>query len=126
MQTNNDDMVIDHPVSVCACQMQIEGDNDLDEHAMDEDLDQGFCDEAMDEDFDEDFDYNQNFAYEAIDPDGFDYNQGFAYEPMDQGFAYEPMDQGFAQSEIHIEFPERASIRFAFANGVRYLVLTNM
>ena len=115
MQTNNDDMVIDHPVSVCACQMQIEGDNDLDEHAMDEDLDQAFCDEAMDEDFDEDLD--QGFAYEAIDPDGFDYNQGFAYEPI---------DQGFPQSEIHIEFPEGASIRFAFANGVRYLVLTNM
>ena len=117
MQTNNDDMVIDHPVSVCACQMQIEGDNDLDEHAMDEDLDQGFCNEDLDldEDFDQGFD--QGFAYEAIDPDGFDYNQGFAYEPM---------DQGFAQSEIHIEFPERASIRFAFANGVRYLVLTNM
>lgn len=123
MQTNDDDMVIDHPVSVCACQMQIEGDDDCDEHAMDEDLDQGFCnedlDEAMDEDLDEDLD--QNFAYEAIDPDGFDYNQGFAYEPIDQGF-----NQGFAQSEIHIEFPEGASIRFAFVNGVRYLVLTNM
>ena len=106
MQTNNDDMVIDHPVSVCACQMQIEGDNDLDEHAMDEELDQGFCDEDFDEDLDEDLD--QGFAYEAIDPDGFDYNQGFA------------------QSEIHIEFPEGASIRFAFVNGVRYLVLTYM
>ena len=108
MQTNDDDMVVDYPVSVCACQMQIEGDNDLDEHAMDEDLDQGFCNEDLDldEDFDQGFD--QGFAYEAIDPDGFDYNQGFA------------------QSEIHIEFPEGASIRFAFVNGVRYLVLTNM
>ena len=108
MQTNDDDMVIDHPVSVCECQMQIEGDDDCDEHAMDEDLDQGFCNEDLDldEDFDQGFD--QGFAYEAIDPDGFDYNQGFA------------------QSEIHIEFPEGASIRFAFVNGVRYLVLTNM
>jgi len=115
MQNNDDDMVIDYPVSVCACQMQIEGDDDLDE-----DLDQGFCHEDLDQGFDEDLD--QGFDYEAIDPDGFDYNQ----EPMDQGFDYEPMDQGFAQSEIHIEFPEGASIRFAFVNGVRYLVLTNM
>ena len=123
MQTNDDDMVVDYPVSVCECQMQIEGDDDCDEHAMDEDLDQGFCnedldqgfcnedlDQGFDQGFDEDLDqgFDQGFAYEAIDPDGFDYNQGFA------------------QSEIHIEFPEGASIRFAFVNGVRYLVLTNM
>ena len=110
MQTNDDDMVVDYPVSLSACQMQIEGDDDCDEHAMDEDLDQGFCNEDLDQGFDEDLDqgFDQGFAYEAIDPDGFDYNQGFA------------------QSEIHIEFPEGASIRFAFVNGVRYLVLTNM
>ena len=78
MQNNDDDMVIDHQVSVCACQMQIEGDNELDE-----DLDQGFCDE----------DWDQHW------------------------------DQGFAQSEIHIEFPEGASIGFTFVNGIRYLVL---
>ena len=78
MQNNDDDMVIDHQVSVCACQMQIEGDNELDE-----DLDQGFCDE----------DWDQHW------------------------------DQGFDQSEIHIEFPEGASIGFTFVNGIRYLVL---
>ena len=62
MQNNDDDMVIDHQVSVCACQMQIEGDNELDE-----DLDQGFCDEG----FDQGFDYNQ----EPMDQD---WNQDFA------------------------------------------------
>ena len=96
MQNNDDDMVIDHQVSVCACQMQIEGDNELDE-----DLDQGFCDEdAMDEDLDQGFD------------------EGFCDEDFDQDW-----DQGFAQSEIHIEFPEGASIGFTFVNGIRYLVL---
>ena len=96
MQTNDDDMVIDYPVSVCACQMQIEGDNELDE-----DLDQGFCHEdAMDEDLDQGFD------------------EGFCDEDFDQDW-----DQGFAQSEIHIEFPEGASIGFTFVNGIRYLVL---
>lgn len=111
MQNNDDDMVIDHQVSVCACQMQIEGDNELDE-----DLDQGFCDEdAMDEDLDEgfcdeDFDQDWNQGFDQ----GFDYNP----EPMDQHW-----DQGFAQSEIHIEFPEGASIGFTFVNGIRYLVL---
>jgi hypothetical protein len=103
MQNNDDDMVIDHQVSVCACQMQIEGDNELDE-----DLDQGFCHEdAMDEDLD------QGFCDEGFDQ-GFDYNQ----EPMDQDW-----NQDFAQSEIYIEFPEGASIGFTFVNGIRYLVL---
>ena len=97
MQNNDDDMVIDHQVSVCACQMQIEGDNELDE-----DLDEGFCDEDFDQDWNQGFDQ------------GFDYNP----EPMDQHW-----DQGFAQSEIHIEFPEGASIGFTFVNGIRYLVL---
>ena len=107
MQNNDDDMVIDHQVSVCACQMQIEGDNDLDQGFCDEDLDEGFCDQGFcDEDLDQDWDQ------------GFDYNQ----EPMDQDF-HQGFDQGFAQSEIHIEFPEGASIGFTFVNGIRYLVL---
>jgi|LakMenE01Jun11ns_1017448.scaffolds.fasta_scaffold9533662_1 hypothetical protein len=101
MQNNDDDMVIDHQVSVCACQMQIEGDNELDE-----DLDQGFCHEDLDEGFDEGF----------CDEDAMD--EGFCDEDFDQDW-----DQGFAQSEIHIEFPEGASIGFTFVNGIRYLVL---
>jgi hypothetical protein len=125
MQTNNDMVIDDHPVSVYPCQT-----NDMDIEEEECNLDQGFCYEDLDEDaMDEPIDQNwdQGFAYEAIDPDGFDYNQdGFAYEPMDQAFAYEPMDQAFAQSEIHIEFPEGACIGFTIANGVRYLVLTNM
>jgi hypothetical protein len=81
--------------------MQIEGDNELDE-----DLDQGFCHEDLDEGFDEGF----------CDEDAMD--EGFCDEDFDQDW-----DQGFAQSEIHIEFPEGASIGFTFVNGIRYLVL---
>lgn len=125
MQTDSD-MDIDHQVSVYATyhtnDMDIEQDNDFDCEVMD----QGFCEEdtigeAMDEGFYQDFDY------EAIDQDGFDYNQG---SDFNQGFDYEAIDQdgsdynqGFVQSEIHIEFPEGASIGFTIANGVRYLVL---
>ena len=110
MQTNDDDMVIDHQVSVCACQMQIEGDEDLDE-----DFDQSWDQEGFDQDWDQEgldqgLDYNPEPMDQGWDQEGFDYNQ--------EGF-----DQGFAQSEIHIEFPEGASIGFTFVNGIRYLVL---